>query len=453
MLMMILHMHEAYNSTAQRVQSFDRDNIGSIKWILASLTFFISLISLSPTFAAEEIRNTKIADNIEWHEGIKLTGPLHHFDLKIGAKINYDIGYINADNELQLAFPDFDGSHSNFRSLSASFLGHIFDAAEFKLEVDFANVKDIKDDWIRFTKGPILPHFTFGNMKEPFSLDMLTSSTYLTFMESALSTRALAPFRNIGVTVKGTWLGTRATWAGGYFLNTGSYSNVGEAQDQLSESNGSDLAGRITGLPLYESDGTKLVHLGLSYLHRFRNDNVENPTTQFRTRPESRLTDDRLVSTPLIYDQGQDLVCIEAAWMNGPVSIQGEYYHDFVNSLGTLTFKGWYLQGSWVLTGEARKYRISTGVFTGIAPNKEFNLRHSGWGAWELALRISEVDLNDKYILGGMERNITLGLNWHLRHKVRFMINYINAEVEDRADPLIYKGDADIVMSRIQLNF
>lgn len=228
---------------------------------------------------------------------------------------------------------------------------------------------------------------------------------------------------------------------------------MGEAQDQLSEANGSDLVSCITGVPLYESDGKKLVHLGLSYLHRFRDDNVENPTTQFRTRPESRLTDDRLVSTPLLYDQGQNLVCLEAAWMNGPVSIQGEYFHDFVDSAETFTFKGWYLQGSWVLTGEARKYRASTGVFTGITPHEEFNLRQSGWGAWELALRISEVDLNDTYILGGEEQNITLGLNWYLRHKIRFMINYVNVVVEDRADLLIYESEADIIMSRTQVNF
>jgi phosphate-selective porin OprO/OprP len=195
------------------------------------------------------------------------------------------------------------------------------------------------------------------------------------------------------------------------------------------------------------------VHLGLSYLHRFRNDDEGDPTTEFRTRPESRLTDDRLVDTSLISDQGQNLVSLEVAWMNGPLSIQGEYFHDRVDSESTLNFCGWYLQGSWFLTGESKKHQTSAGVFAGISPQKEFRLGENGWGALELALRFSKVDLNDKYVRGGEERNITVGLNWYLRRKVRIMINYIYTYVEDRADPFINNGRADLIMSRFQINF
>jgi len=427
--------------------------IGNIRWGIGLLTLLISLACLPPVFAEENDEQDSVGNYIYWDKGISLTGPAHRFDLKIGGKMNYDLGYINADDELQAAFPDFDGSHDDLRRFSISFFGHAWDILEFKFEIDFANVRDIKDQWIRFTKGSILPHFTFGYMKEPFSLDMLTSSNYLTFMEPTLPTRSFTPFRNIGVTANGTWKEEQVTWAGGFFLNTGSYSDVGDAQDQVSDANGFDLAGRITGIPIYKDEGRELVHLGFSYLHRFRNDDRDDPTAEFRTRPESRLTDDRLVDTSLVYNQGQNLVSLEAAWMKGPWSVQGEYFHNFVDSESSLNFSGWYLQGSWTLTGESRKYQTSAGVFAGITPESEFRLGESGWGALELALRLSNVDLNDKYINGGEERNITVGLNWYLRRKIRFMVNYIKTNVQDRTEPLIDNGRADIIMSRFQVNF
>jgi phosphate-selective porin OprO/OprP len=424
-----------------------------IRLVIVLTPFLISLACLTSPFAAEEDQLDTVGNYIYWDDGISLTGPVSHVDLKIGGKINYDLGNINSDEELQAGFPDFDGFHNDFRRLSVSLFGHAWDFLEFKFEVDFANVKDIKDQWLRFTKGTILPHFTFGYMKEPFSLEMLTSSTYLTFMEDTLPTKSFAPFRNFGVSAAGSWQEKRMTWAGGFFLNTGSYSSVGDSHDQISEANGFDLTGRITGLPIYRDEGRELVHLGLSYLHRFRNDAEDDPTAQNRTRPESRLTDDRLVDTSKFYDQGQSLVSLETAWMNGPLSIQGEYFQNFVNSHSSLDFNGWYLQGSWILTGETRKYQTAGGVFAGISPEKEFRLGENGWGALELALRLSRVDLNDKFIEGGKERNFTAGLNWYLRRKIRFMVNYVHVKVEDRAAPYIDNGRADIIMSRFQVNF
>ena len=427
--------------------------IGAIRLIIGLIPFLINLACLSSAFAAEEEKLDTVGKYIYWDDGFSLTGPASHFNLKIGGKINYDLGNINADEELQAGFPDFDGFHNDFRRLSVSLFGHAWDILEFKFDVDFANVKDIKDQWLRFTKGTILPHFTFGYMKEPFSLEMLTSSTYLTFMEDTLPTKSFSPFRNFGVTAAGSWQEKRVTWAGGFFLNTGSYSSVGDSQDQISNADGFDLTGRITGLPIYRDEGRELVHLGLSYLHRFRNDSEDDPTAQNRTRPESRLTDDRLVDTSKFYDQGQSLISLETAWMNGPLSIQGEYFHNFVNSHSSLDFNGWYLQGSWILTGETRKYQTAGGVFAGIIPEKEFRLGKSGWGALELALRLSRVDLNDKFIEGGKEPNFTAGLNWYLRRKIRFMVNYVHVKVEDRAAPYIDNGRADIIMSRFQVNF
>ena len=86
-----------------------------------------------------------IGSYIYWDDGISLTGPAHHIDLKVSGKIKYDFGNINADEELQAAFPDFNGFHNDFRRLSVSLFGSAWDILEFKFAVDFANIKDIKD--------------------------------------------------------------------------------------------------------------------------------------------------------------------------------------------------------------------------------------------------------------------------------------------------------------------
>ena len=75
------------------------------------------------------------------------------------------------------------------------------------------------------------------------------------------------------------------------------------------------------------------------------------------------------------------------------------------------------------------------------------------WGAWELGLRYSYVDLNDEGVKGGKERNITLGLNWYLNPNIRFQLNYINAKVDDRADPQVEDGRADVLQARFQIYF
>jgi phosphate-selective porin OprO/OprP len=313
----------------------------------------------------------------------------------------------------------------------------------------------VKDDWFRFPSVPFLNHFIFGHMKEPFSLGMLTSSNYTTFMEVPLAVEAFGPFRNIGALGAWTMLEERVTAVAGVFLNTGSFSNDGQAKDQIDNANGANVTGRVTGLPWYEDEGGRLLHLGLSYSHRFRDEDEADPSSQFRARPESRLTDDRLVSTGKIHTERQDLVALETAGVYGPLSLQGEYFHTRADSPSAagLTFRGWYLFAGWVITGEHKEYDRKWGVTAGVKPRRPFSPREGGWGAAELACRYSTLDLNDGALRGGKERNVTVGLNWYLRPKVRLMINYIQALVKDRAEPPIEDGRADIVMARFQVGF
>jgi len=389
-----------------------------------------------------------------WKDGLRIDSPEKNFTLRTNLSIMVDGGDIGADDELQRAFPDLEGPNVEFRQLRVSFFGTLYDWAEFKLSIDFANVRDIKDEWIRFTKIPYIGHFTVGHMKEPFSLEDWTSGKSRTFMERALPTQAFAPGRNFGIRRHTTALDQRMTWALGAFLNTGSFSDMGDSKEQIDEANGWDLTARVTGLPWYEENGKKLIHLGLSYSHQFRG--KEDVGEQFRARPESWLTDDRLVDTGEFFTDSADLIDVEFAIVNGPLSFQGEYFHVLEDSdaMGNPSFWGFYLFGSYFITGEHRNYGRKSGTFFRLEPKHDFRPFKGGWGCWELTSRFSYIDLNSEAIRGGKEFNFTAGLNWYLTKKTRFMFNYIRAKVKDREiHPAVEDGSADIFQARFQIEF
>ncbi len=423
--------------------------------------------------------------HVYWKDGLHLESRKKNFTMKIGGMILGDGGYIGADNDLKIAFPDQEGGEADFRRLSLVVSGTIrplsaikdrkettedqrgpvrdtitayapYDAVEFKVDIDFAQVRDIKDNWIRFPNVPFLGHFTFGHWKEPFSLEELTPIANITFMERALPTDAFALGRNLGIRYDGATSNQRITWGLGGFLNTGSFSDVGEATDRLSEANGFNITARLTGLPWCEEEGARLLHLGLSYSHGVRDDKDEEDTVGFRARPESRLTDERLVDTGEFFVERVNKINPELAIVSGPLSLQGEYFHTSTDAddEGDPQFWGFYVLGSYFLTGEHRNYDRSRGVFSRLRPERNFHPLEGGWGALELGLRYSFIDLNDEAIRGGKESNFTAGLNWYLTPHSRFMFNYIYANARDRAkSPAVDNGRANIFQARFQLAF
>jgi phosphate-selective porin OprO/OprP len=388
-----------------------------------------------------------------WYGGFHLESPKERLKINLNGRLMVDGGYIGADETLQEAFPDFQGGSASFRELRVILTGTAYDHIAFKSEMDFANVRDIKDIWIGYTKAPFFGDIKVGHFKEPVSLEQLTSTKYISFMERALPIEAMSPGRNIGIMCNNIIFDDRMTWAAGAFLVTGSFSDVGDFTDQLSEAFGRSLTARVTGIPRYANNGRTLLHLGFSYSHQFRDNERAESNMKLRTHPESRIPNEVLVNTGEFPTNGVNLFNGELAMVSGPFSFQGEYSHALTDAstVGNPRFWGFYGYASYFLTGEHRNYDRSLGVFSGITPKHDFYLFEEGWGAWELAFRFSYVDLNDKGINGGKERNFTFGTNWYLNKKSRFMFNYIHATVKDRADPTVDKGRANIFQMRFQI--
>ena len=140
--------------------------------------------------------------------------------------------------------------------------------------------------------------------------------------------------------------------------------------------------------------------------------------------------------------------------MFGPLSVQGEYFRNWVerpDGADTASFDGFYALVSYFITGENRPYRRGNGTFDRVKPNKNFGLgENSGPGAWEVLLRYSQVNLNDSGISGGRLNDITGGVTWYLNPNWKVMFNYVFAQL-DRG---VADGDnAHVFQTRFHVDF
>ena len=371
---------------------------------------------------------------VYWKEGLRLDSADKSQRLRIGGRILNDWGFFSTSDQLNDAVgPVVNGTE--FRGARLYLSGRMYDRVNFKAQYDFAGGNaGFKDVYIGIDKLPGAGKVQVGHFKEPFSLEMQTSSKYITFMERSLA-NVFAPERNSGMMIANTGFDKRLTWALGAFRDADSF---GEASGPGNYA----VTGRVTTSPWSADGGSKLLHLGLAYSHR----NPTGDTLRIRQRPETHLTT-RFVDTGRLPAESLDLVGVEAAVVVGPASFQSEYIHNSVHQPngGDASFGSFYLQGSYFLTGERRPYRASGGHFNRVKPLHNLG-DQNGWGAWEIALRYSQLDLNDRLINGGELRDVTLGLNWYLNPTTRFMWNYVFA---DRVE----LGEAHLFQTRFQVDF
>jgi len=289
----------------------------------------------------------------------------------------------------------------------------------------------VKSAYIRY-KGFDNVSISVGNIQQPFSLEELTSSNHIPLMERSLA-NVFAPSYTIGALVK-TW-GKHWSFAGGYFDDS--------LADRHNNNEGShSLAARFTFNPI-DRKGYK-IHLGISTIYRSLG---SNQTVSYSTRPESYVTDARLVSSSTLNDVDDiKTYGLEAALIKGSWLLQGETMRAELSrkSDADPTFDGGYIQGGWIVTGENYRYSGKNGTLKQIRPKSKY-------GAVELAVRYSSLDLEDKGVTGGEEDNLTLGVNWHINRNFRIMVNYIYADASPNRNGL--DENADILQLRVQAYF
>ncbi|MEM9595514.1 MAG: porin [Acidobacteriota bacterium] len=362
----------------------------------------------------------------KWSNGHKIENSDKGHKLKFGGRLMADYQFADVDSSLGDEEDGFE-----FRRARLFFSGTLYGNVEFKVNYDFAGGDaDFKDAWIALKQD--WGKLKFGHFKEHFSIEELNSSKYITFLERALPVQAFAPSRNSGVAAEGK-SGDKFNWGVGYYYNADGF---GDSVDE-DETN---FTGRIAFRPLYEDKGERMFHIGLAAsLKDF------STSARFRARPESHFAG-RYVDTGNFAADSADLFNLELVTVQGPFWFAGEYFTADVDAgaSGDPSFDGWYAQAGYFLTGEHRAFKTSGGVFNRIKPKN--NWGDNGGGAWEIAFRVSTLDLNDGAISGGEEDNWTVGVNWYPNPATRLMLNYVHADVDG-------EGEGDFILVRWQVDF
>jgi phosphate-selective porin OprO and OprP len=337
-----------------------------------------------------------------------------------------------------------------FRRARIGVEGVINRAFSFKFVTEFGGSGTegparINDAWIAYT-GVVPFTVQFGAFSPASNLEDSTAPDDLLFMERSSSAELS---RSMGGADGRTGLAVRyvGTRASGSLALTGRTVNDAEVPDSQSA-----LVGRFAGLVATGPDFN--VHLGANGTYVTRPADQGQSATgsryaiRFRDRPEVRVDSTRLIDTGSIDADHAYAAGVEFAgnWRNW--LLQGEnFWYGIERRSSTLSnpsFSGYYLQGSWVLTGESHRYNPTTGSYQEPLPFVPFD-GQGGRGAWELALRYSRIDLNHDAgvaglvapadgVRGGLQAITAIGINWYPNANIRFLLDYQHVNV-DRLNP------------------
>ncbi|RUL71003.1 OprO/OprP family phosphate-selective porin [Dyella choica] len=360
-----------------------------------------------------------------------------HFKTGDGTELGLVLRYQYDVNDFSHDKNRFTDAHTNRRKYLGFYVKKpgVYDATVY---YDFQS-RQWQDVFARLQSQAVLGSdygaLRFGQSKTPVSLEGVTTSTQTTFIELALPSQAVYENRRVGA----DWAIQHAHW----LASLGYY-----GKSLIGKNRGHTLAARVAWVPIHEA--TTVLHLGVaaSEEHPYGLVNalgVQQPATaSFKATPEAGLTGVNLVSSGTLGGVSHiNRLGLEEVWIDGPWSVQGEYLRaqtSFELPKPHYDLDGYYLFGSWVLTGESRQYH--DGNVSNVIPAR-------AWGALELALRYSELNLNDGRVLGGREHDWTAGANWYIGSHLRLQANYIRAFSNRRGlvvDPRIFELRAEVFL-------
>ena len=346
--------------------------------------------------------------------------------------------------------------------------GTVFGKFDYRMMADLAsgvtqtsaNNGSIVDAYLNARLSPEF-QIQAGKFKEPVGLERQQSWRNLLFVERGFPTQ-LVPNRDTGLMVHGGFWENALNYQVGVFNGTAD----GGSSDFDANDGDKDVAARLFAHPFKKSSVEALRGLGLG---------VAGTIGDHKGTPRTYVSDGAqrffiyLTGTgtqPNVVNDGQTWrVTPQAYYYWGPFGVVGEYVVSSqklrqagggagAGSKAELQNTAWQVEASYFLTGENNAFEV-------VSPRKPFNPATGGWGAWELAARVGELDVDDNAfpIFANPAQSATkafvwgVGLNWHLNRNVKVQLDYEQTDFTGgNANPALAEPE-HLVLTRVQFAF
>lgn len=381
-----------------------------------------------------------LADTAISKGGLQIKSEDGQFEAKLGGRINLDAIYFIDEDDLPTV--DNNNSTASFRRARLTLEGQAHDW-QYKIENDFAGQtgttgSGFRDVWIGRS---ILGHeVKLGQTKVFRGLEELGGSNHQVFQEfPTIGASGLFRARQIGVFAEKDFKG------GGYGV---SVFNTREAGSAASQGLGYNARGFISPI---NADG-KLLHLGVTGTVE-RNPVLNAPTAtlptanDWRVRPRLVGVNDGLRPTLVGHSDEQQSITVEAAGLVGSFYAQAELArttHDRVSATGASLpsedVDAFYVQGSYILTGESKRYNAKKGLF--LSPNVKDS------GVIELKARFEQTKNRDT---NAEATQYIVGANYYFSPTTRALFEYVDCSFQPAGSAP--EQNASAVQARLQFNF
>jgi len=389
-------------------------------------------------------------------DGLFLKSPDDQFLLQVRGLLQLD--YRSFPGGQETGSPSIVGPGFFVQRARPTLLACLYRQIKIRFTPDFGNGLDTPPrifianvEWDRFSYARL----AYGLMKVPASLEIMQSIQNLPFMERSL-VRNLVPLVAIGGTVSGQLWENQLEYQIGFWNDTPSANlfDVGKVFHPPTT-----LTARVFLHP-FSRHGSWLRGLGLGLA--ITQGWIFDHAGSFPMQTETFSLAFFQFNSNVTGDGSRTRLLPQLSWYWKRAGFLAQYVYrssreDILNGPSArFTDNAWSIQGTLFLTDDA----ASAGE---VHPRRPFTVMQPGhWGAWQIALRYSEITLDpDVFVLGFADpirnarhaESLTFALNWYLNSSLRLTMHYVHTDLSGAGPSYIGVRQEDGLMFRAQVTY